>query len=247
MKLVSFVDGHVNEFPTVDDEERCKDQSRVGIVLNDGSILDLEAAIRCFDITWCYGTQPLSMQKFLDGLPQSFELAKGVVALHESSSSVELANEKAGDYLKSADSVTLLSPVPRPRSFRDGFAFRGHVESSCRQRGVDVKPEYDQFPVFYFSNHNSFKGDGVVRVEKDHCLRLDFELECAVVIGKMGRNISCQDADKYIFGLSILNDFSARTLQVRSLGLIVKRSSFPPFSLSLSLSLFFLGCVWHTL
>ena len=35
----------------------------------------------------------------------------------------------------------------------------------------------------------------------------------ACVIGKQGRNISAKDAEKYIFGYCILNDWSARDLQ----------------------------------
>jgi fumarylacetoacetate (FAA) hydrolase len=42
---------------------------------------------------------------------------------------------------------------------------------------------------------------------------LDFELEAAIVICKQGRNIRAADADEYIGGLMIMNDFSARRLQ----------------------------------
>src|SRR6266542_5544337 len=51
------------------------------------------------------------------------------------------------------DEVRLLAPLPRPPSLRDGYAFRQHVETALRNRGVPMIPEFDQFPVFYFGNH----------------------------------------------------------------------------------------------
>jgi hypothetical protein len=44
--------------------------------------------------------------------------------------------------------VTLLSPIPRPPSMRDGYAFRQHVMTARRNRGLEMIPEFDQFPVF---------------------------------------------------------------------------------------------------
>ena len=48
----------------------------------------------------------------------------------------------------------------------------------------------------------------------DHFDKLDFELEAAIVINRAGRNIKAADADDYIAGLMIMNDMSARTLQM---------------------------------
>ena len=45
-----------------------------------------------------------------------------------------------------------LSPVPRPTSCRDGYAFRQHVESARRNRGVPMIEEFDHQPIFYFTN-----------------------------------------------------------------------------------------------
>jgi fumarylacetoacetate (FAA) hydrolase len=75
-------------------------------------------------------------------------------------------------------------------------------------------PEFDEFPVFYFTNHLAVFGEGEILVEQDHLDKLDFELEAAIVIGKKGKNISSSEADGYIAGYTIMNDFSARTLQM---------------------------------
>lgn len=111
------------------------------------------------------------------------------------------------------DQVQLLAPVPFPASCRDGYAFRQHVAAARRNRNVPMIPEFDQYPVFYFTNHHSVQGPGDVRCMPDHFNRLDFELEVAIVIARQGRNIKAAEADEYIAGLMIMNDFSARTLQ----------------------------------
>jgi fumarylacetoacetate (FAA) hydrolase len=117
------------------------------------------------------------------------------------------------------ENAKLLAPVPKPTSCRDGYAFRQHVATARRNRGVEMIPEFDQFPVFYFTNHNAVFGEGDVYVEQDHLEKLDFELECAVVIGKKGINISAKDADNYIAGYMVMNDLSARTLQMEEMKL----------------------------
>jgi fumarylacetoacetate (FAA) hydrolase len=51
----------------------------------------------------------------------------------------------------------------------------------------------------------------------DHLEKLDFELEAAIVIGQHGRNIKAEDADNHIAGLMIMNDLSARRLQMEEM------------------------------
>ncbi len=111
------------------------------------------------------------------------------------------------------EEVEILAPVPFPPSCRDAYAFRQHVETARRNRNREMIAEFDQFPVFYFTNHHSIKGAGDIYCMPDHFQKLDFELEVAIVIGKQGRNIRAEEADSYIAGLMIMNDFSARTLQ----------------------------------
>lgn len=111
----------------------------------------------------------------------------------------------------------LLAPVPRPTSCRDGYAFRQHVFAARRNRGVPMIPEFDQYPIFYFTNHNAVQGPGDVWCMPDHFQKLDFELEAAIVVGKKGRNIKASDADGYIAGYMIMNDMSARTLQMEEM------------------------------
>ena len=111
----------------------------------------------------------------------------------------------------------LLAPVPHPTSCRDGYAFRQHVAAARRNRKVEMIAEFDQYPIFYFTNHNAIQGPGEIECMPDHLEKLDFELEVAVVIGTKGRNIKAAEADNYIAGFMIMNDMSARTLQMEEM------------------------------
>ena len=118
------------------------------------------------------------------------------------------------------DNLTVLPTIPKPNSFRDAYAFRQHVATSRKNRGVDMIPQFDEFPVFYFSNHNAMFADGEdIELMTDHFERLDYELEFAIIIGKGGKNILSEDADQHIAGFCILNDLSARRLQMEEMKL----------------------------
>lgn len=129
--------------------------------------------------------------------------------------------------------ISLLSPVPRPLSMRDGYAFRQHVEAARRNRGVPMIPEFDHFPVFYFTNHLAVTGPGPIAVRKLARDRLDFELEVAIVVGKKGRNIPAARADEHIFGYLIMNDWSARALQMEEMKLNLGPAKGKDFATSL--------------
>lgn len=117
------------------------------------------------------------------------------------------------------ENVHVLAPIPFPTSCRDGYAFRQHVAAARRNRKVDMIPEFDQYPIFYFTNHNAIQGPGKIQCMPDHFEKLDFELEAAIVVCKAGRNIPAAEADSYIGGYMIMNDMSARLLQMEEMKL----------------------------
>jgi fumarylacetoacetate (FAA) hydrolase len=129
----------------------------------------------------------------------------------------EIINGKHSEKALNYSDLTLLAPVPQPSSCRDGYAFRQHVAAARRNRKVPMIEEFDQYPIFYFTNHNAIQGPGEIVCMPDHFQKLDFELEAAVVIGKKGRNIKAAEADNYIAGYMIMNDMSARTLQMEEM------------------------------
>ena len=120
----------------------------------------------------------------------------------------------------SLEEVKLLAPIPRPNSLRDAYAFRQHVETSRRNRGLEMIKEFDDFPVFYFSNHNAIFGPSDdIQCMPSHFEKLDYELEIAILIGKEGINVKAENAKEYIAGFMIMNDMSSRGLQMKEMKL----------------------------
>ena len=189
MKLVSFLRNN---------------EERLGIYYNE-KFYDLRDCAFEMEVNL-----PSTMNEFLKNSEPNFYKTRSI-----------LENIKNGKYKKffNSDEIKLLAPVPHPSSCRDGYAFRQHVATARRNRGVEMIPEFDQFPVFYFTNHNAIFGEGEIYLEEDHFQKLDFELEVAVVIGKPGKNISVNEADSFIAGYMIMNDLSARRLQMEEMRL----------------------------
>ena len=146
-----------------------------------------------------------NMLEFLQGGKEQLQLAGAVIR-----------NESPTMPVKD---VELISPVPNPSSVRDAYAFRQHVATARQNRGLEMIPEFDEIPIFYFTNHHAVFGEGDFPVRQRHTEKLDFELECAAVIGKSGRNISIEKADDYTAGFMIMNDLSARVLQMQEMKL----------------------------
>ncbi len=190
MKLVSFLNAN--------------DQERVGLVI-DGHTVDLRVCARELGLEL-----PATILPLLEG---GDKLMEGVREVESAWLDGEITSRV------NPDQIHLLAPVPRPPSCRDAYAFRQHVATARRNRGVAMIPEFDQYPVFYFTNHNATIGEGVLEVETDHLQKLDFELEAAIVIGKGGKNIPAEEADSHIAGYTIMNDFSARVLQMEEMKL----------------------------
>lgn len=150
---------------------------------------------------------PASMNAFLALEQEGMEIARQTAQQIETGS---LTASPVNNY-------EILAPVPNPTSCRDGYAFRQHVEAARKNRGVEMIPEFDQYPIFYFTNHQAVEGPGNIYCMPDHFQQLDFELEIAIVIGKKGRNIKASEADAYIAGFTIMNDMSARKLQMEEM------------------------------
>jgi fumarylacetoacetate (FAA) hydrolase len=99
-------------------------------------------------------------------------------------------------------------PDGRPPSIRDFFAFEEHVRGARATRGLDVPPAWYELPVFYFSNPAAvYRHEEPVPKPADTEM-LDYELELACVIGADGRPE----------GFTIMNDWSARDLQAKEMG-----------------------------
>jgi len=177
-----------------------EERDRLGVLINE-VVYDMEVL---------HPDLPTSMSMFLNYWEDAYPIAQaGELMLREGT--------RTSNKGIPVNEVQFLAPVPFPTSCRDGYAFRDHVAAARRNRRVEMIPEFGQYPVFYFTNPHSIQGPGEVKCMPDHLQKLDFELEAAIVICKHGRNISAEEADEYIGGLMIMNDLSARRLQMEEM------------------------------
>ncbi|HLO12172.1 MAG TPA: fumarylacetoacetate hydrolase family protein [Pseudoneobacillus sp.] len=174
--------------------EKRDGSNRLGLLIDSNYIVDLNEASN--------GKLPTNLLEFIDSNEKYMEFIKELGPLTAQDHAVYLLSE-----------VKLKAPLPNPRSFRDFYAFEQHVKTARENRGLEMIPEWYEIPVFYFSNHLAIKGPEVQIERPKQCEWLDYELEIACIIGKEGSNISREDAQDYIFGYCILNDWSARDLQ----------------------------------
>ena len=206
MKFVSFVVGSGGSSPK---------GASYGFLLASGHVVDLPSALAALRTD--QGKSAAEVPATLVGLIEAYdELGPSVATLLERANAGKLPS---GARSFDANQVTLLSPIPRPPSMRDGYAFRQHVEAARRNRGLPMIPEFDEIPIFYYTNHLSVIGEGPVRVRPLHLEQLDFELEAAIVLGASIRNADAQAANDAIFGLMVMNDLSARALQMHEMKL----------------------------
>ena len=76
-----------------------------------------------------------SMLEFIQGGNEQLDLAHKAIQENEPSMNV--------------NDVKLLSPLTNPPSVRDAYAFRQHVATARRNRGLEMIPEFDEIPIFY--------------------------------------------------------------------------------------------------
>lgn len=136
----------------------------------------------------------------------------------ESMNDIILSGEKPepkGDAVP-IDDVTLRAPIPRP--LQDviclGINYAAHAEESARYKkeAYEKNREY----TIYFSKrvNEAVAPGGYIEAHTDIEKKLDYEVELAVIIGKEAKNVPADRAREYIFGYTILNDMSARDLQI---------------------------------
>jgi 2-keto-4-pentenoate hydratase/2-oxohepta-3-ene-1,7-dioic acid hydratase in catechol pathway len=131
-----------------------------------------------------------------------------------------LAAEEAGDDASlPLEEATWLAALDPP-VIRDSLTFPLHMKQFGERLGVG--PPNPQF----FKTPGYFKGStGVVYGHEEtipfpaFAQDVDYELELGYVIGGRGRNLTPDQAAELIFGLTIFNDFSARDIQAREMGM----------------------------
>lgn len=131
----------------------------------------------------------------------------------------EEAAEPDGDPVALTD-VRLRAPL-QPATFRDFMTFEQHVEGTSRAMHDGGQPpeSWYEAPAFYFSSPYSVLGPFDDVPVPPGCRVFDFEFEVAAVVGKPGRDLTPEQAGSHIAGYTILNDWSARDIQLQEMAI----------------------------
>ncbi|MEM0373186.1 MAG: fumarylacetoacetate hydrolase family protein [Sulfolobaceae archaeon] len=193
---------------------------RSGILIDD-KILDINYACinellergedEEFAIEYCNVIAPRDMLKLLKASENSISLLRKWY-------NSPPKNEEI--YVKLSE-VKLASPLPKANVFRDFLAFKPHVEAAYKRRGSAIPEEWYKIPAYYKGDPTIFYGTDEEIPWPKYTNLLDFELEIAAIIYKKGKDIDVKKAKDYILGFTILNDFSARDIQMAEMKLLL--------------------------
>jgi len=117
--------------------------------------------------------------------------------------------------------VTILAPIDAPRRniFCVGKNYHDHA-AEFQKSGFDSSAKDDEHapeaPVIFTKPYSTVIGPGVkIPRHADVTSQLDYEAELGVIMGRVAKGVKRADAMDYVFGYTVINDFTARDLQKR--------------------------------
>jgi 2-keto-4-pentenoate hydratase/2-oxohepta-3-ene-1,7-dioic acid hydratase in catechol pathway len=161
---------------------------------------------------------PPSLYELLNTNEAPIDFLKETVDLFETLSRKGILHSKDKAYfsfdLNDDKDVNVNVPLDNVHNFYNFYGHQGHMETIISNTGKSIEQYCYETPVYYIGNNKQF-------IAHDHIIpwpkftnKLDFELELAAVIQKAGTQINSENCLDYIFGYTILNDFTARDLLV---------------------------------
>lgn len=161
-------------------------------VLTESGIVDIPSA-------WKAPNPPLTIQKVLC---RGSECLKKLVELVEKADRPILP-----------DSVKLLAPIPRPSKVI-GLAgnYAEHIKEAGIKLGLSESPHQTTVPRPFLMPPTVIIGPDEEIPWPTYSEQIDHEIELAVIIGKNAKNVSPDEALKYVAGYTICNDVSARSV-----------------------------------
>ena len=122
-----------------------------------------------------------------------------------------------GEPVKVAD-VELDAPLPQPRRnlWCVGRNYHAHAKELSASVFKDNNAKADEWPIVFTKVPECVVGPhDDVSVPSEVSTQIDYEAELAVVIGKGGKNITRAAALEHVFGYTVVNDVTARDVQMR--------------------------------
>jgi 2-keto-4-pentenoate hydratase/2-oxohepta-3-ene-1,7-dioic acid hydratase in catechol pathway len=144
--------------------------------------------------------------------------AQGAQVLIESAAGGAALPAASGPALAIAD-VVLEAPLPRPRRnlWCVGRNYHAHAKELRATVFKDNAADPQAWPIVFTKAPECVVGPRAdVRLPGAAVSsQIDYEAELALVIGRGGRNIARADAMRHVFGYTIVNDVTARDVQMR--------------------------------
>jgi len=194
------------------------DQHKAGLVCED-MIVDLEKASRRESVRRKYDNPlPPSVKRILE----LGEEALAAVSLIESEFSSRPPEDFRPDCCLPLHEAKLVAPVPDPQKIICiGMNYRDHCEE--QKKPLPEKPiVFAKFPTALIGHNQPIVKPALTE-------KMDYEAELGVVIGKRGKNIPEKQALSHVAGYTIVNDVTARDIQVSD-GQWVRAKSFDTFA-----------------
>ena len=127
----------------------------------------------------------------------------------------------SGGEVLSLEDVTLLPPSQPSKIVCVGLNYVKHAQ--------ELKMPLPDEPILFLKPPSAILAPGGQIVYPSSSIQVDYEGELAFVIGKRCRNVSADEAEKYILGYTCFNDVTARDLQ-RKDGQWTRAKSFDTFA-----------------
>jgi 2-keto-4-pentenoate hydratase/2-oxohepta-3-ene-1,7-dioic acid hydratase in catechol pathway len=105
------------------------------------------------------------------------------------------------------------APAIDPPVMIDGSAFEQHLVNAHARGKREVPDLFYELPVYYKMNPVTVLGNDATVRWPGGARYMDYELELAIVIGTSGSDLRPEEALDHVFGVTIMNDFSARDVQ----------------------------------
>ena len=143
----------------------------------------------------------------------------GAIALGDGfRAAAEVADAQAeSDASLSFDEVQWAAPLDPPM-IRDSLTFPAHMRQIADLVGPPA-PQFFKTPGFFKGSTATVYGPDAEVPYPSTGEQVDYELEIGLVVGKSGRNLTPDDAQECLFGLTIFNDFSVRDIQGREMSM----------------------------